>query len=247
MPVKNRIEQFREAAGLTQRALGALLATSPEQIARHEAGAQISPDMASAIARVLGQSLSTIFPDIGERPPKSQREWKRLGFDVLAPSPTWYAHIRLRGVDEEFSYLVDSAECARLDRIFDGVDVSDFISFSSCARSIYVNAKCIQRISIFEDEAALEPGFRHSVDVLEPKFGLLRIHFRDRANAWEIPSDEDIDGVFSALEGAIDIADEFLSFYRECGTVYIRTGEIALVEVPKPELLDEMSMPSADF
>ena len=58
----------------------------------------------------------------------------------------------------------------------------------------------------------------------------------------------DIDAVFASLEGAIDISAEFLTFYDdEFDLVYVRTGEIALVEIPTPELLNEMQQLGSDF
>jgi transcriptional regulator with XRE-family HTH domain len=252
MPVKNNIAELREAADLTQRALGALLATSARQIARHEQGEQISPAMALAMARVLGQPLNSIFPEIGDAPPKSEKEWKRLGFDLLAPLPTWQLNIHLRGIDEPFAYLVDSADCLRLNDLLDGRYSMDFITFDSCGRSIYVNAERVQRISVVEDGAALLSPPDHSLGQLEPHFASFRAFFADRRTPWVIPAldmeEYDIGHAFEALEGAIDVKDEFLSFYdAELDLVHVRIGEIILAELPTFELLGEMGMLGSDF
>lgn len=250
--VKNRISEFREAAGLTRRALGALLATSPEQIARHEAGHQISPGMALAIARVLEQPLNALFPDIGEQIPKTQRDWQCLHFDLEAPLPTWHLNIELRGADEALLYLVDSADCARLDGVLDGHCAYHFIAFESCGRSIYVNTRAIQWISVIEDGVVLKSGVRHTIGALEPHFASLQIFFVNRPEPLTVAclemEDVDLGGAFITLDGVCDVKDQFLSLRDDEGDlVYVRVEEIALVEVPTPELLEEMKQLGGDF
>lgn len=55
--------------------------------------------------------------------------------------------------------------------------------------------------------------------------------------------DCDIGHVFEALECAIDVKDEFASFYDgEFDLVHVRIGEIVVAEIPTRELLAEMGM-----
>lgn len=240
---QNRIAELREAAGLTRRALGARLATSPEQVERWEAGQEITLIAATCLAIELLHPIHVVFPSLASGEPANQAEWESRGFVLEAPALTWLIQIKLQGFEKWFSYLVDREAAERVAGILDNTNGYDFIAFSSNTRSIYVSTKDIQRIQIGEPRLASD--VEQDFSVLEPTFSDLNLYFRGEREPMRIPSAaldlEDAALAFVGLDCSIDHADEFIPFTDEEDYLSrVRTGALLLVELPHEELVEEM-------
>jgi len=60
---RNRLRQFRENKGVSQRQLAATVGTSQQQIQRYETGSPVKLNMAVALAKGLDTTLDKLFPE----------------------------------------------------------------------------------------------------------------------------------------------------------------------------------------
>jgi transcriptional regulator with XRE-family HTH domain len=249
---KNRIEELREKAGLTRRALAARIATSSKQIERWENGEEIAPGIAAVLAFALGQTLDVVFPPLANGEPTDEDGWRRLGFDLDAPLFTWEFEIQLRGFDKTFRYLVDRKDAERIAEILDADCDFDFIAFDSVGRSVYVSTKDIQYVQVLHEVTTLFPGVKYGGGELRPSYSDLHLYFRGRATPMSIDAfgmdEEEAENAFARLDGASDYANEFIAFEDDDGDlVCTRASELVLIEVPQAELLEEMEELDDEF
>lgn len=236
--MKNRIKEYREKAGLSQKALADLVEVSPQIIRRIEVGQQKpTTERAQLIADALDQHLYVIFPELDVR---NEAE-KRRGFDPAGLVPRCRIGIQLRGA-VTLEYPLDALESAMVASKILGV--SEYLRFESLGRAIYLRREDIQYIHLIEDR--LRPAPKASVyDVLNESFGDVRLFFRGRTepttvDAVNLDRDE-LSQVFATLDSD-SLSARVLSLTDEDGDgVYLRLSELVLAEVPTPSLLDAMN------
>ncbi|MGD9966383.1 MAG: helix-turn-helix transcriptional regulator [Hyphomonadaceae bacterium] len=244
--VANRITALRTAAGLTQRALGARIAATRQQIARLEAGETPSSYLAFAVAWALGEPVDAIFPDLAPlaaNPPLGVG-FGAHGLTYVADLPTWHACLQLRGVAREVFYDIDEIDALRIKDALEQRCRCSFINFESEGRLIWVKVSDIQYAHVIEETFTLMPGAEHDYGQLTPSHAELRLHLRGRAEPLSFPG---LSLPQSLLDGlaAPDAADngpgQFWAFDDDEHNCFcISVADLVLIEAPMPELLDEI-------
>jgi transcriptional regulator with XRE-family HTH domain len=239
-PVSNRIALLRQAAGLTTRGLAERIATSAAQIERWEAGHGISPQHVPIIALALAETSAAIFPDLAKAQPSTASQWKALGFDPEASTFTWELAIQLRSHADSFTYVVDQEVALHVDELLR----RKFLNFHSNGRRVMVAMASVQSVTVSEVMATLIPGSSYDAAALDPSYSNLQIYFRDRPeflcmDAYWMNAD-DVANELSKLERATPSQGDFLPLREERDLVFVRSDDIALIEQPLPELLEEM-------
>ncbi len=249
MPATNRIAVIRRKAKLSKRALAAKLATSPEQIERYESGQTISPELANVIATTLETPIEQVFPGLANNPPTTDEEWLKLGFEPGASVPSWLLTLSLRSLPSPRYYQIDEDDLNHIASLFNNLRARDFLTFDSGARSIYVSVAEVQYAYLRNDSptAFVLP----TTDWLRPEHASVRIFFSGRSEPVVFPASDferrHLDTAFTPLHCSADTADEFLTLPATDFLMPLRRAEIALVEVPSAELVEETELLGGAF
>ncbi|MBS0384183.1 MAG: helix-turn-helix domain-containing protein [Proteobacteria bacterium] len=171
MAEPSRLEELREQCGLTQRALGARVLTTRQQIERLELGEEPSPQLAFALAWALAVPLRAIFPKLASLHDLNSSDVYLDGDEVRAIDglPTWQLELCLQDLSEPLYYDVDSTDAHRIAKAFRGAVSEKFLYFESDGRMIYVNNNYVQSLRIFEERTALCPELSASMGGLHPR------------------------------------------------------------------------------
>lgn len=259
---KNRVKQIRTRLKLSQRALAAAVGTSQQQIQRIETGAVAARlDLATKLSKALGEPVDRIFPGSGKVIEKLQAEFKNSRH---APSKTyselsehgveadpaiWHLKILLRGHEKELMFEIPPAERRRLySMVQRETDALSFVVFDTEDACIAINlgelAYChfLFDIGVIRDEQE------------EDEESGVEIYFAGSTKCFEFspevddrdPDDEGDEGDFGSIFRSLETSPERHERYRftdvDGEDVFLRAGDIALLQVPlwvlKPELLD---------
>ena len=256
--MKNRLKHLRLKAGLTQRQLAEAARTSQQQIQRIETG-QISArvDLANKLCTALKQPLDSIFPGAGKAILKWQNEVassKSFSTETLAELGehgvegdirVWYFLAQLRGHTKPICFRVPAAVkrdlFSRIQSERNADEDPHFIVFDSYYYRIAINLRDLVYSHFlfdspiaFPDASDLDETTEHDVQVFlsnnnEP------LEFSVEPD--DVAKDDEEDegafrNIFWMLEMSIPahVRTAFTDGDREF--VFLRTGDIALLQVP---------------
>ncbi|MBR0939272.1 helix-turn-helix transcriptional regulator [Bradyrhizobium jicamae] len=248
---ENRIKEFRQAKGLTQRQLAEAAETSQQQIQRIEAGNQLARfDLAARISAALGQPVTKVFPSAEPALARLKRDFathddeeasKEMEMAGLDVEPNvWTVKFRLRG-GAEGDFSISGPDKHRLNRILHDQGDSGFVVLPSIDRQYALNLKHLTFCQLLFDGPSPEyaPPSERSYEVqfyltdqrdplvfeAEPDTRLLE-HEEDPE-----PLSVQLQDLFYYAEMGVD--DRRLSFVDLDGeTAFFRPDDVSMFSVP---------------
>ena len=253
--LKNRIREFRNARGMSQRQLASKVSTSQQQIQRIEAGVQAARlDIAARICAAFDESMDQVFPAtkkiLKKLPAKGKQlenlradetrieEMEHAGIDM--DPKMWTLKFRLRGGTQGM-LSISGLEQKRLWNLFQNPDKDGFIVFDATAKRIALSPKHLLFWQFLFDPPYVSTEPEKEPDVLSAFFADSKepLNFEVDADEDELGRDDN-DGSQAQLQGLLftlelhgGVEDMIVSFEDVDGErAFFRCTDLSMIEIP---------------
>ncbi|HEX2272106.1 MAG TPA: helix-turn-helix domain-containing protein, partial [Pyrinomonadaceae bacterium] len=267
--MNNKIRALRIKHGISQRELANRVGTSQQQIQRVETG-QVAArlELATKLSQTLGVPLTVLFPsskkalgkfakEIVEEPKYLPSETAYVNLErtgIEADARVWTILIRLKGHRESIKFQIEPGEQRRLFRVIQNEksagDAMSFVVFVTEHARVGVNLRELTYCHfLFDGPGAMDASKQDAMEnrVLAYLSGDSRpLDFGvdpDEESADEEEDEGTFRNIFFEMETYVEEQDRFHFEDEDGEDVFLRAGDLALLQVPlwviSPETEDE--------